>query len=252
MKKLTVYQHDKDKHISKTNISYAFPFINEKGHVISLVGGGGKTSLMTALAEQYAVQGLRALVTTTTHIGVPRDGSYVTTLSELEKRWKDEKYATVGYRENEHKLAMLPEDELRKYMELADVTLIEADGAKCLPCKVPRDREPVILPECDIVIGVMGLDTLGKPCEEVCFCLDQVEALLGKDRSEIMTMEDMVKILTSEKGTKKDVGERRYYIALNKCDVINIETDGDKLLEELEKCGEMRGRLTTFREDTNV
>ena len=137
-------------------------------------------------------------------------------------------------------------------MNLADITLIEADGAKRMPCKVPRDREPVILPECDIVIGVMGLDTLGRPCEEVCFCLDEMERFLGKDRSHIMNIEDMVKILISEKGTKKGVGEREYYIVLNKCDEIPIDTVGDKLLEELEKCGEMRGRLTTFREVTHV
>ena len=252
MKKLTVYQHEKNKYISESNILHAFPFINEKGHVISLVGGGGKTSLMTAFAEQYAMLGMRTLVTTTTHIGIPEDGSYVTTLSEMEMRWADGKYATTGHSENEHKLSMLPKEKLKRYMGLADVTLIEADGAKRLPCKVPRAREPVILPECDIVVGVMGLDTLGKTCEEVCFCLDEVETLLGKKRSEIMTVEDMVKILTSEKGTKKGVGERQYYIVLNKCDVINISEDGDKLLKELEKYGEMRGRLTTFQEGAHV
>lgn len=252
MKKLTVFQRSGDQRISKTNILSTFPFISEKGHVISLVGGGGKTSLMEALAGACAASGKKTLVTTTTHIGIPTDGSYVTTLSEIEKRWEEGKYATVGYKESEHKLSMLSETELRTYMNLADITLIEADGAKRMPCKVPRDREPVILPECDIVIGVMGLDTLGRPCEEVCFCLDEMERFLGKDRSHIMNIEDMVKILISEKGTKKGVGEREYYIVLNKCDEIPIDTVGDKLLEELEKCGEMRGRLTTFREVTHV
>ena len=42
-------------------------------------------------------------------------------------------------------------------MELSDLVLIEADGSKRLPCKVPADHEPVLLPESDIVVAVLGL-----------------------------------------------------------------------------------------------
>mgnify|MGYP000473698600 CR=1 FL=1 len=33
------------------------PFLGETGHVISLVGGGGKTTLLYALARHYSAQG---------------------------------------------------------------------------------------------------------------------------------------------------------------------------------------------------
>ena len=46
----------------------ALPFLGETGHVISLVGGGGKTTLLYALARHYSAQGQRVLVSTTTHI----------------------------------------------------------------------------------------------------------------------------------------------------------------------------------------
>ena len=44
------------------------PFLGETGHAISLVGGGGKTTLLYALARHYSAQGQRVLVSTTTHI----------------------------------------------------------------------------------------------------------------------------------------------------------------------------------------
>ena len=45
-----------------------FPFLAEKGHVVSLVGGGGKTTLLYAFARHCAAKGWRVLVSTTTHI----------------------------------------------------------------------------------------------------------------------------------------------------------------------------------------
>ena len=45
-----------------------FPFLAEKGHVVSLVGGGGKTTLLYAMASHCAQKGWRVLVSTTTHI----------------------------------------------------------------------------------------------------------------------------------------------------------------------------------------
>ena len=46
------------------------PFLAEKGHIVSLVGGGGKTTLLYAMAAHCARKGWRVLVTTTTHIAV--------------------------------------------------------------------------------------------------------------------------------------------------------------------------------------
>lgn len=49
-----------------------FPFLAEKGHVVSLVGGGGKTTLLYALSEHCARRGWRVLAGTTTHIRQPK------------------------------------------------------------------------------------------------------------------------------------------------------------------------------------
>ena len=44
------------------------PFLGETGHVISLVGGGGKTTLLYALARHYSAQGQRVIVSTTSGV----------------------------------------------------------------------------------------------------------------------------------------------------------------------------------------
>jgi len=39
------------------------PFLAEKGHIVSLVGGGGKTTLLYAMADHCARKGWQVLVT---------------------------------------------------------------------------------------------------------------------------------------------------------------------------------------------
>ena len=53
-----------------------FPFLTEKGHIVSLVGGGGKTTLMYAMAAHCVRKNWHVLVTTTTHktLRGPRGG----------------------------------------------------------------------------------------------------------------------------------------------------------------------------------
>ena len=48
-----------------------FPFLREKGHVVSLIGGGGKTTLLYVLSAYCTAKGWRVLTATTTHIRKP-------------------------------------------------------------------------------------------------------------------------------------------------------------------------------------
>ena len=75
---------------------------------------------------------------------------------------------------------------LQEVLQEAEVVLIEADGAKHLPCKVPIEKEPVIIPECTDVIAVVGMDALGKPLEEVCFRKDLAVQFLNTSYKHLM------------------------------------------------------------------
>jgi probable selenium-dependent hydroxylase accessory protein YqeC len=173
---------------------------------------------MYLMAKLCADNGMKVLVSTTTHIMKPKDGSYAKTMEKSRQIWENGGYVTVGSEAENGKISMLPKHELCGYIKEADIVFLEADGSKRLPVKVPNENEPVILDESDIVIAVCGMSCLGKPFKEVCFRLNEAQNLLGKSPDEKIEKSDIVKILTSENGSRKNVGTREYYIVLNQCD----------------------------------
>ena len=182
-----------------------FPFLAEKGHVISLVGGGGKTTLMYNLAAHCARKGWRVLAATTTHIMQPPSGGWAQTDAELFRLWKSGSYAAA-------------QAQLERWMTLADIVLIEADGAKRMPCKAPAAHEPVLLPQCDTVLAVAGLSALKHPLREVCFRAELAAELLCVPQDAQLTPELLAKLLASEAGGRKAVGDRSFYVVLNQAD----------------------------------
>ena len=192
-----------------------FPFLAEKGHVVSLVGGGGKTTLMYVMAAHCARKGWRVLVTTTTHILQPPGGLWARTDAERNALWNTGSYAVVGTEAPDGKLTAPPAELLRRWAAQADITLIEADGAKRMPCKAPAEHEPVILPQCDIVLAVAGASALGKPLREVCFRAELAAELLHVPLGAELTPQLLAKLLASEKGGRKAVNGRDFYAVLN-------------------------------------
>jgi probable selenium-dependent hydroxylase accessory protein YqeC len=215
-----------------------FPFLNEKGHIISLVGAGGKTTLMFLMAKYCSDNGMKVLVSTTTHIMKPTDGSFVD--NDIDKArilWNNGKYVTVGLDAPNGKISMLPQTKLDEFIKEADITFLEADGSKHMPIKVPAENEPVIIDKSDIVIAVCGMTCLGKPLKDVCFRLNQAEVFLGKSPTENIEKSDIVKILTSENGSRKDVGDRDYYMVLNQCDNEAITKQAEIIMAEVRNKG---------------
>lgn len=223
-----------------------FSFLKEKGHVISIVGAGGKTTLMYWLAETFAQKGDHVLVTTTTHIYQPEEEHWAKNRRELRELWSRGTYAVMGIPDGSGKLTSLPGEELKSCMEMADVVLIEADGARRLPCKVPAAHEPVILDFSDIVIGVMGMSALGKPLKEVCFRPEKAAELLGVTLGESLSEEMMAKILASEWGTRKNVGMREYYVVLNQCDSERYIKAGKEIIKLLPERYHAKAVLTSY------
>ncbi|MDD6213345.1 MAG: selenium cofactor biosynthesis protein YqeC [Clostridiales bacterium] len=217
--------------------------------MISLTGGGGKTTLIYWLAEYYAKQGYRTLISTTTHMQQPRKDVWVRDWKDLEEHWKQEGIAVMGEACENGKIRQPEYTVLERGIEMADVVLLEADGAKGLPCKVPSSREPVILPQSDLVIGVMGLSALGKTLEETCFRLEETMAFLGKEKDQRLTEEDAARILSSEKGTRKSVGNRAYYVVLNQCDDPERFRMGMGILRRLEDRGIAGGVMTCLKDE---
>ena len=110
--------------------------------------------------------------------------------------------------------------------------LIEADGAKRFPLKVPADREPVIRKETELVVCVAGMSALGRPLREACFRWELLPETL-RDGGRIITVEDMVLILGSEWGGRKGTSGIPFRVFLNQCDTEKQRESAMQILELL-------------------
>ncbi len=188
--------------------------------ITSIVGGGGKTTLILRLARELSEGGARVIVTTTTHI-FPPDGIplYSGESSDLfEKAIELERLICLGM-PDEHGKITAPPIEIADLSSLADYVLVEADGARRLPLKAPAEHEPVIPAKTALVIAVAGLDGAGRTLQEAAFRPERYGALIGKSAGEILSAADIACVLTHSNGQRKGVlSDMRYCVLLNKAD----------------------------------
>ena len=199
-----------------------FDFVNDgKKHTICLVGGGGKTTVMYELAAAWAACGRKVLVLTSTHILQPADGSFAADAAAVHSLWQQGCYAVIGTPElSTGKLTAPPQGLYNELQLQADVILCEADGSRHKPCKAPAAHEPVLLPDCDMVLAVAGMDALGRQLAQACQRPQLAAELLGCSLDSVIDAQMLTALLLSEQGARKNVGTRAYYIVLNKCDLL--------------------------------
>jgi len=196
-------------------------FTDGKKHTICLVGGGGKTTVMYELAAAWADCGRKVLVLTSTHILQPADGSFAAAEAAVHNLWQQGRYAVIGTPELSTGKLTAPPPGLYNELQLqADVILCEADGSRHKPCKAPAAHEPVLLPDCDIVLAVAGMDALGRQLAQACQRPQLAAVLLGCSLDSVIDEQMLAALLLSEQGARKNVGTRAYYIVLNKCDLL--------------------------------
>ena len=212
----------------------------ETTSVIAVVGGGGKTSLIFRLMEEFVAGGKKVIVTTTTHLAYEPDRPFAEDgdTDKICDQLKNFSYTVAaGLDRSKGKVGCLPKEKLSELKKLCDVLLIEADGAKRLPLKVPGEWEPVIPEFVDLVIGVIGMDALGEPIRKTCHRPEKVAAFLGKRMEEAVTEDDIVKIAVSGDALRKCVDERAYRVLLNKADIPGKDNIAEYIAGKLEEYG---------------
>jgi probable selenium-dependent hydroxylase accessory protein YqeC len=181
--------------------------------VISLVGGGGKTSLMYALARELSQAGKKVISTTTTHIMKPAgDESPCVILEEDEERLISR--LKVELSRHKHVTAACPRTDAGKVkgllpqtvdrlaaMKLADYIINEADGSARKPIKAPNATEPVIPSSTTLVVVVVGMDALNAHLsQEIAFRPELITRLTGVPEGGIITREVIATLLTDGNG----------------------------------------------------
>ena len=166
------------------------------GKVISVIGSGGKTTLLRRLSERLPGT---AILTTSTHIypfpGVPlvKDGG----LDAIRAALARSRVICLGTPQPTGKLAT-PALPFEALASLADHVLIEADGAAGHPLKAHRPWEPVIPPCSDMTVCVIGASGIGRPASVACHCPELFCALAGMTPGEPVTVEHIARVVNRE------------------------------------------------------
>ena len=125
------------------------------GDVCTFIGGGGKTSLIFEIARSGRA---KTLVTTTTKMYVPECGFF----EPGEKIISKNGFAVAARRFNDEKIQGISDEERINAAKNFELTLIEADGSKRKPLKIPNDTEPVVPDDTSRIVCVAGMDALNK------------------------------------------------------------------------------------------
>ena len=142
------------------------PLLHVGRGVTAVIGGGGKTTLIETLAGELSKKG-KVIITTTTHIRRPEqyetllDADEAAVSAALERSG----IVCVASQAESGKLCA-PRLSMGTLAQLADFVLVEADGAKRLPLKAHAAHEPVIPPEANQTILVVGASGFGRPMRE--------------------------------------------------------------------------------------
>ncbi|MGM0438629.1 MAG: selenium cofactor biosynthesis protein YqeC [Bacillota bacterium] len=218
-----------------------------KGDVVTLVGAGGKTSILKILAAEIKKN---VIITTTTHIQSLKNFS--------ENKIISENYGQISANivkirnENNHKIFITSKKvkELdngkikfkgisldwvdRLHTEFEDeIIIVEGDGAAMKSIKAPAAYEPVVPKSSSKLITVIGLKDLGKEINsQNCHRVNKIKKLTS---SSIIDKEMIIKIATDKKayGYYRDKVDD-YIVVLNQLGSCDFETAleiGEKIIE---------------------
>lgn len=227
----------------------------ETSRSITLIGAGGKTTLLYALSTALA-QKENTLLTTTTHIMEPRDlpdAVFITKEDRdaLATAFRTSRLVALGipvsknrFCSNAHVSADLSSASpktatpkwaspslsfLRKIRDIPSRIVCEGDGSRRLPVKIPREGEPVFFPGTDTVIGVIGLSCLGQSARDCLFGWDpdvtrpgfpELRVALAESHGRI-TPSILTHIALSPEGLSKQTDVRHLRVLFNQADCLS-------------------------------
>lgn len=221
--------------IEKADLRSALGIEKMEAPIISVVGAGGKTSVVTCLAGEYEKEKKTAIVTTTTHMWQPKSGHFLTAPDmELFAEMIQKKCPLwLGIPSPDGKMGPFPMAFLEAVRILGIPMIIEADGAAGYSLKVPDEHEPAVWGKSTVLIGVAGLDSIGHRIGRVCHRPEKTAALLGKTTEDIVTCKDIAAIGLSSQGMQK---QRDPYMKF--CMILNKADNEERL-----SCGEEIARM---------
>ncbi|PAB59310.1 selenium cofactor biosynthesis protein YqeC [Anaeromicrobium sediminis] len=205
----------------------------KRGELITIVGGGGKTTTLLNLVDNCFYRNI--LVSTTTKIYVPPykfvginefnyDKGPLCVGNHINKEGKvvgvDKYYLDTVHDKNTY-----------------DLILVEGDGSKGRSLKLYRENEPIIPASSNKLIIILGSDIIGKKfSEENVHRHNLLNKELNIKEDEILTIDKIYEILTSTNGIIGRIpSNMKTYFFINKCE----EYPSEKMIELGERINEL-------------
>lgn len=183
--------------------------------LVSLVGGGGKTTSLFALGAQMSG---RVVLTTTTKMGSERTG-------EVPVLVNPSMSDVVGSLSSVSPLLVWGGVDGRKALgvdpavcdtwfasETIDSIVVEADGSRKRPFKAPLAYEPVVPRSTTLLVACIGSSALGQVIAECCQRPDRVSAIARCEVTDRLTPERAAIVLTHQDGSQKARPSRSRFV----------------------------------------
>ena len=195
------------------------------GEVVAFVGAGGKTSALYRLAHELLAQSKRIVATTTTHMypPAPEAGWPLVVAEDAKARLRGAEWALAEHgrafvaatAEPDGRLVGIPPHDVEGLSALADVTLVEADGARGRWLKAPALHEPVIPESSTLVVPVAGLQAVGQPLDPPAVHRpERVASVLQCPRGSRISADMVARLLRDERGGLRGIPAQARVVAL--------------------------------------
>ena len=164
--------------------------------VTAVIGGGGKTTLLSVLGRELSARG-RVVLCTTTKI-FPFPGIPCAKTAEELAHLAGERLICTGTEVPDTGKLTVPPVSIAQLAREFDYVLAEADGSAGRPLKAHAPHEPVIPPEAGNVIVVVGASGFGRPIREAAHRPERYAALCGAAQDDPVTPALAAAVLRAE------------------------------------------------------
>lgn len=203
--------------------------------VLSITGGGGKSTLLFSLAKAFTEAGTPVICTTTTRMFKPDasdclDVSLTNVPQSLVPGKKALFAARPGGTESPDKVSGFPAVDICELSKRNPGVwiLVEADGAARLPLKAPAAHEPVV-PLCTTVfVAVLGLQCMYQSVSpKTVFRMNEVSAITGLKEGDTITPGSLAPLIRHPDGLFKSAPkESTRFLLCNQSDLPGAEESG--------------------------
>ena len=204
-----------------------------ENQVVAFVGAGGKTSLIYQLAKEIVGLKKKVIVTTTTHMFLPSE--YAVLAEDKEQLlYLLDTYgmAVVGIPCGREKITKVSDEFFEWMKTVSDYILVEADGSKRLPIKVPASYEPVLPLDVTKVVILCGLSCLSGSIQDYCHRWELACKILNCNKSHGLEPKDIATLIVE--GYCKSLSVP-YKIVLNQCDTMAVIAKASETVRYLQE-----------------